>query len=350
MAMACCSNLGGSFFCVTHLAGGYSYSNGWSMLDSWVSESDALDFLSFPVYSVFCRLMCSTSCDSCRWLRLLPVTCLQLFCIAAHLPIGLTPVQTSHQFTVGCRFYSEMDCNKLCSIVLKYGGFWAVVKGKSRMKYVGGSQKTLKFERDDINLLLLKEQTESLCRWLQGQAYDLHYHINGTSPKVYMPINNDRDVMDMLRCSCNENKVEVVVVVKDFDEIFTNIDNIQYGDMQDLKQWTFDIGLDSMESHQPGGKHQKKIQALQRSDFCSQCPFKQSLSLWACMSFCLQISFHLELIIFANLPHSMVNVRIYCWDFKVFHPKFFVLQISPAYSDGIPLVASFAAMTFYAIN
>ncbi|KAL0916752.1 hypothetical protein M5K25_014287 [Dendrobium thyrsiflorum] len=129
-----------------------------------------------------------------------------------------------------------MDYNKLCSIVFKYGGFWDVVNGKSRMKYVGGSQKTLKFERDDINLLLLKEQTESLCRWLRGQAYDLHYHINGTSPKVYMPINNDRDVMDMLRCSCNENKVEVVVVMKDFDEIFTNADNIQYGDMQDLSE------------------------------------------------------------------------------------------------------------------
>ncbi|KAL0907560.1 hypothetical protein M5K25_021976 [Dendrobium thyrsiflorum] len=134
------------------------------------------------------------------------------------------------------QFWLEMDCNKLCSIVFKYGGFWDVVKGKSRMKYVGGSQKTLKFERDDINLLLLKEQTESLCRWLRGQAYDLHYHINGTSPKVYMPINNDRDVMDMLRCSCNENKVEVVVVMKDFDEIFTNADNIQYGDMQDLSE------------------------------------------------------------------------------------------------------------------
>ncbi|KAL0913564.1 hypothetical protein M5K25_017031 [Dendrobium thyrsiflorum] len=131
---------------------------------------------------------------------------------------------------------AKMNCNNLFSIVFKCGGYWVVVKGQSRMKYVGGSQKTLKFERGDINLLILKEQTESLCRWLQGQAYELHYHLNGTSPKVYMSINNDRDVMDMLRCSCNENKVEVVVIVKDFDENISNAYNIQYGDMQDLSE------------------------------------------------------------------------------------------------------------------
>ncbi|KAL0913410.1 hypothetical protein M5K25_016871 [Dendrobium thyrsiflorum] len=53
---------------------------------------------------------------------------------------------------------------------------------------------------------------------------------------VYMPISNDRDVRNMLRCSYNESKVEVVVVVKDFDENLSNADNIQYGDMQDLSE------------------------------------------------------------------------------------------------------------------
>ncbi|PKU70490.1 hypothetical protein MA16_Dca013526 [Dendrobium catenatum] len=49
-----------------------------------------------------------------------------------------------------------------------------------------------------------------------------------------MSISNDRDVMDMLTHSCNGNKVEVVVILKDLEENLRNADDIQYGDMQDL--------------------------------------------------------------------------------------------------------------------
>ncbi|KAL0924655.1 hypothetical protein M5K25_005504 [Dendrobium thyrsiflorum] len=99
-----------------------------------------------------------------------------------------------------------MDFNNLCYIVFKYGGYWSVVKGQSRLKYVGGSQKTLKLARSDVNLLLLKEPTEALCLWLRGNAYDIHYNINGTSPKNYMPIISDTDVIDMLIDSSNSTE------------------------------------------------------------------------------------------------------------------------------------------------
>ncbi|XP_020676059.1 uncharacterized protein LOC110095035 [Dendrobium catenatum] len=66
----------------------------------------------------------------------------------------------------------DMECNNVCFIVLKYGGYWTEVKGQSRMKYVGGSR--------------------------------------------------------------DGNRAEVVVVVKDHQEDMTYTDETQYGDMQDL--------------------------------------------------------------------------------------------------------------------
>ncbi|XP_020695423.2 uncharacterized protein LOC110108909 [Dendrobium catenatum] len=127
-----------------------------------------------------------------------------------------------------------MECNNVCSILLKFGGCWTEVKGQNRMKYVGGNQKTLKFERSHINLLLLKEQTEAICQWIRGHAYDLHYHISGTSPKMYMPIKSENDVIDMLLGSRNVNKVEVVVVVIDHQEGMIYTDETQRGCVQDV--------------------------------------------------------------------------------------------------------------------
>ncbi|KAI0510678.1 hypothetical protein KFK09_011287 [Dendrobium nobile] len=127
-----------------------------------------------------------------------------------------------------------MDCNNLCYIVFKYGGYWNAVKGQNRIKYVGGSKKTLKFKRGDINLFLLKERTEALCTWIRGHAYELHYHVNGTSPKIYMPILNDTDVIDMLTSSCDSNRVEVVIVVKDYEEYMGFTDDTQCSDMQNF--------------------------------------------------------------------------------------------------------------------
>ncbi|KAI0488264.1 hypothetical protein KFK09_028091 [Dendrobium nobile] len=127
-----------------------------------------------------------------------------------------------------------MDCNDLCSVVFKYGGYWNTVKGQSRIKYVCGSQKTLKFKRGDINLFLLKECTEALCTWIRGHEDKLHYHVNETSPKIYMPILNDTDVMDMLTSSCDSNRIEVVIVVKDHEEYMGFIDNTQFSDMQNF--------------------------------------------------------------------------------------------------------------------
>ncbi|KAI0509829.1 hypothetical protein KFK09_010426 [Dendrobium nobile] len=124
-----------------------------------------------------------------------------------------------------------MECNDLCSIVFKYGGYWTAVKGQNRKKYVGGSQKTLKVERGDINLILLKERIEALCTWIRGHIYDLHYHITGTSPKIYMPILSDTDVMDMLISSSDGNRVEVVVAVKDHEEDIGFTDETQCSDM-----------------------------------------------------------------------------------------------------------------------
>ncbi|KAI0513643.1 hypothetical protein KFK09_009673 [Dendrobium nobile] len=127
-----------------------------------------------------------------------------------------------------------MECNNLCSIVFKYGGYWTTVKGQSRKKYVGGSQKTLKVERGDINLFLLKERTETLCTWIRGPIYDLYYHITGTSPKIYMLILSDTDVMDMIISSSDSNRVDVVVAVKDHEEDISFTDETQCSDMQNF--------------------------------------------------------------------------------------------------------------------
>ncbi|XP_028550183.1 uncharacterized protein LOC114579524 [Dendrobium catenatum] len=65
----------------------------------------------------------------------------------------------------------EMSSINFCYIVLKFGGYWSEVQGQTRMKYVGGNQKTLKLQRDEISLLLLKERVEALCHWLRGQPF-----------------------------------------------------------------------------------------------------------------------------------------------------------------------------------
>ncbi|PKU76853.1 hypothetical protein MA16_Dca001459 [Dendrobium catenatum] len=107
-----------------------------------------------------------------------------------------------------------MDLSHFCFIVLKFGGSWSEVQGQARMKYVGGRHKSLRLQSDEITMLLLKERVETLCHWLRGQPFDLHYHVNGTSPKNYMLVSSDSDVVDMLESSYERNRIEVVVAVK----------------------------------------------------------------------------------------------------------------------------------------
>ncbi|PKU69372.1 hypothetical protein MA16_Dca002642 [Dendrobium catenatum] len=121
-----------------------------------------------------------------------------------------------------------MDSSHICSIILKFGGYWSEVQGQARMKYVGGSQKSLKLRRDEITMLLLKEHVETLCHWLRGQPFDLHYHVNGTSPKNYLLISSDSDVVEMLECSYERNKIEVVVeMLECSDELLPSTSNAQ---------------------------------------------------------------------------------------------------------------------------
>ncbi|KAI0493727.1 hypothetical protein KFK09_023851 [Dendrobium nobile] len=189
--------------------------------------------------------------------------------IVSVFPSLCVPIETPHAITPSW-----------CYIVFKYGGYWSAVKGQNRLKYVGGNQRTLKLEISDVNWYLLKERTEALCPWLRGHAYDLHYHINGTSPKNYMPIISDINVIDMLTYSSGSHRMEVVVVVKELEEnmgMTCDSDLIEMRDLSGNITTTNDDlvgGISDGVIRSPDLEDNSLVVGLRFEDSCS---FKQSI-------------------------------------------------------------------------
>ncbi|KAI0518929.1 hypothetical protein KFK09_006366 [Dendrobium nobile] len=136
-----------------------------------------------------------------------------------------------------------MSSINLCYIVLKFGGYWSEVQGETRMKYIGGSQKTIKLQRDEISLVLLKQRVEALCHWIRGQPFDLHYHVIGTSPKNYMLVASDSDLVDMLSSSYDRNRFEITVAMKHYEvDMSQNIQTELNNQSNEMYQYCSNIG------------------------------------------------------------------------------------------------------------
>ncbi|KAL0921330.1 hypothetical protein M5K25_008392 [Dendrobium thyrsiflorum] len=103
-------------------------------------------------------------------------------------------------------------------ISFKFGGFWVDTKDQSRKRYTGGKQRTVKLEKGHLNIFKIKAEIARICLWLKGHQYNMHYHINGTSPKEYKVINYDADVSQLVNKSNENLRAEIVISLQEVDE------------------------------------------------------------------------------------------------------------------------------------
>lgn len=118
-------------------------------------------------------------------------------------------------------------------------------KWHNRMRYKGGS-KRLSILRETKKFLLLNEYSKLICQRIRGQAFDLQYIIIGTSPKVYMHITGDIDILFMIIICNNESRLDVVVAMKVYEEVETQIQKVENhidNHIVELYQGTFENNI-----------------------------------------------------------------------------------------------------------
>ncbi|XP_020676180.1 uncharacterized protein LOC114578331 [Dendrobium catenatum] len=102
-------------------------------------------------------------------------------------------------------------------VVFKYGGKWVQTNEQHRKRYDGGKQRSVKFEKGQLNIYALRSEVLRICPWLKGHPYNMYYYINGTSPKEYKDIICDVQVAEFIEASNDNLRGEIVISVHEVE-------------------------------------------------------------------------------------------------------------------------------------